>query len=444
MPEARARRSGLRPLVVSTAWGWRLELSLAMATALLLWLGNLLGPGGDVLIFGGTAIALWGWPLLRRRTVEALRRASTRRWLMRALRACDFVGPHGHRPWVRSMRFVPCGIRCAVVVPLGHNAGNFAQGAESLAAALRVREVRVTKDPVNSGVAHLMVVRRDPFAAPASAWPWQRVTGTSLWNPVPIGVDEEGRPVSITLPEHNLLLGGEPGAGKSAALSLLVAASCLDRDVTLTLLDGKQVELAAWAGCAQRFVGPDMDDAADILSELCGEMDRRYRTLLDEGRRKIERGDGLGLHVVVIDELAFYLRGGTRHKRNEVGESLRDLVSRGRAAGMVVLAATQKPSHDVIPTWIRDLFSFRLALRCTTPEASDTVLGQGWASQGFSAAAIDPAIRGVAFLLHEGGVPEKLRTHYLDDASISEIAQRAARLRGIGAGGGRDRDQGRS
>jgi S-DNA-T family DNA segregation ATPase FtsK/SpoIIIE len=70
-----------------------------------------------------------------------------------------------------------------------------------------------------------------------------------------------------------------------------------------------------------------------------------------------------------------------------------------------------------------------MAFRCTTPEASDTVLGQGWSAQGFSAASIDPASRGVGFLLHEGGVPEKLRTHYLDDAAISEIAQRAARLR---------------
>jgi S-DNA-T family DNA segregation ATPase FtsK/SpoIIIE len=96
---------------------------------------------------------------------------------------------------------------------------------------------------------------------------------------------------------------------------------------------------------------------------------------------------------------------------------------------MVILAATQKPSHDVIPTWIRDLFSFRMAFRCTTPEASDTVLGQGWAAQGFSAATIDPGVRGVGFLLHEGGVPEKMRTHYLDDGAISEIARRAARLR---------------
>jgi DNA segregation ATPase FtsK/SpoIIIE-like protein len=47
---------------------------------------------------------------------------------------------------------------------------------------------------------------------------------------------------------------------------------------------------------------------------------------------------------------------------------------------MVTVATTQKPSADVVPTFLRDLFGFRWALRCSTPEASDTILGRGWAS----------------------------------------------------------------
>ncbi len=64
-----------------------------------------------------------------------------------------------------------------------------------------------------------------------------------LWRPIPIGIDKDGDAVHLALPEHNLLLGGEPGAGKSAALSLLLAAAALDPGVKLWLLDGKQVEL---------------------------------------------------------------------------------------------------------------------------------------------------------------------------------------------------------
>jgi len=106
-------------------------------------------------------------------------------------------------------------------------------------------------------------------------------------------------------------------------------------------------------------------------------MDFRYQVLLALGKRKFDPGDPEGLHLVVLDELAFYLRGGKKDTRDRFAESLRDLVSRGRAAGIVVVAATQKPSHDIVPTWIRDLFSYRIAMRCTSSDASDTILVRG-------------------------------------------------------------------
>lgn len=120
---------------------------------------------------------------------------------------------------------------------------------------------------------------------------------------------------------------------------------------------------------------------------------------------------------------------GSWKDRTEFAELLRDLVSRGRAAGFIVLAATQKPAHDVIPTALRDLFGFRWALRCNTPQASDTVLGAGWASLGYSAADVDAAHRGVGYVLHEGGQPVRLRAHHLDDAALASLAERAERLR---------------
>jgi S-DNA-T family DNA segregation ATPase FtsK/SpoIIIE len=151
-------------------------------------------------------------------------------------------------------------------------------------------------------------------------------------------------------------------------------------------------------------------------------MDRRYSMLLSSGLRKIERGSEFGLYVVAIDELAFYMRSGSKDERTELAEALRDLISRGRAAGMIVVAATQKPSNDIVPTYVRDLFSFRMALRCTTPEASDTILGQGWAKEGYSASTLDPTLRGVGWLLAEGAVPVKIRTHFLDDDAIADLA----------------------
>ena len=71
--------------------------------------------------------------------------------------------------------------------------------------------------------------------------------GLYVWRePIALDVDEDGNPVSIGLPDRNLLLAGEePSAGKSVTLSILIAAATLDPEVPLTLLDGTQVELAS-------------------------------------------------------------------------------------------------------------------------------------------------------------------------------------------------------
>ncbi len=424
-----ARSLGLLPRAVHAAWGWRLEAGLFGAGVVGLRLAAHLGPGGDLLFVGSVGIVLWRVPRLRRFLDARLREAVLRRRFGRALRVCGVLDAYGF-PAVGRAAVTPAGERVRVRVPLGSHAGLLETAAPFLAAALRVREVRVLADRTDASLATVEVVRRDPLAGPPLPWPWAEADAVSAWRPVPLGIDEAGRWVTVALPEHNLLLGGEPGGGKSAVLSLLVAAAALDPSVTLSLFDAKQVELAPWATSADAFVGPDGAKAVEVLTRLRKEMDARYERLLAEGRRKVVAGDDLGLHVVAVDELAYFLRGGVKAEREGFAEGLRDLVSRGRAAGVVVLAATQKPSHDVVPTAVRDLFSFRLALRCTTPEASDTVLGQGWASQGFSAATVDPTARGVGFLLAEGGVPVKLRAAYLDDDALRTLAGRAAALRG--------------
>ncbi len=380
---------------------------------------------------GAAGIVVWRIPGLTVRLARKLRDQSTRRWFNRVLVSCEVISRHGQIPTGRSDRDHPG----RAAAPASHarpgsRAEEIEEAGPTLAATIGAREVRVLRDPDNASLAHFSIIWRDALSVPAPPWP---VPTGSLWEPISLGIDEDGNPVRIGLPERNLLLGGEPGAGKSAALSLLIAAAALDPSVHLTLLDGKQVELAPWSGSAEHFVGPDMEGAIGVLKELCAEMDRRYATLLAAGLRKIEPGGEFGLHVVAIDELAFYMRGGKREERTELTETLRDLISRGRAAGIIVIAATQKPSNEIIPTFVRDLFSFRMALRCTTPEASDTVLGQGWASQGYSASTLDPTARGVGFLLAEGAVPVKIRTHYLDDDAIAALDQ-AGRADGVRPG----------
>jgi S-DNA-T family DNA segregation ATPase FtsK/SpoIIIE len=166
-----------------------------------------------------------------------------------------------------------------------------------------------------------------------------------------------------------------------------------------------------------------------LLREVREVMEGRYRQLLAKGQRKVRRGDGLPLHVVVCDELAFYLTVPEKAVQKEFAELLRDLVARGRAAGVIVCAATQKPGADVVPSALRDLFGFRLAMRCTTPQASDTILGQGWASAGTDASDIPGAQRGVGYLLAEGDRPTRMRGYYLSDNDVVAISERAAAAR---------------
>jgi hypothetical protein len=318
-----------------------------------------------------------------------------------------------------------------VRVPAGGQVPDLEAEAERLAAFLAVREVRVTRELDSARHARVVVLRRDPLADPVPIpWPLVGAGELSLWRPIPVGVDEDGSEVTVSLPERNLLLGGEPGAGKSNILQLLVAVGALDPSVRLTLLDPKLVELAGWQGSAARLVGPNVGDAIDVLKQLITEVDDRYLTLLANRARKVTEGDGLPLHLVGIEELAYYTNGPDRKAAQAFSTLLRDFVARGRAAGMVTIATTQKPSADVVPTYLRDLFGFRWALRCSTPDASDTILGRGWASQGYSAASVDPATRGVGWLLQEGGIPTRLRACWLDDLTLADLARRAEQARG--------------
>jgi len=57
------------------------------------------------------------------------------------------------------------------------------------------------------------------------------------------------------------------------------------------------------------------------------------------------------------------------------------------------------------------------------------VLGSGWAAEGFNAAAIEPATRGVGWLLAESGLPRRLRCHHVADADIETIVDRAVAVR---------------
>ncbi|MGH8930058.1 MAG: FtsK/SpoIIIE domain-containing protein [Egibacteraceae bacterium] len=421
--------------LVGLGWRWRVEIGI-VAITVTVWIGLntvTVRPVAGVVVVTLLATTLapqgpraWlGWIAHRARL--------RRRWA----RACRHAGLetfNERTPRITRIAALPVGEALSVRLAAGQCVTDLETRAETLAAYLQVREVKVARDPDNARYADVSLVRRDALAGTVRlAWPNLDAESLSLWEPIPVGVDEHGRGVAISLIERNLLLGGEPGAGKSVAQSLLIATAALDPDVDLWLLDGKRVELAVWRDCARAFVGPKVGEAIDVLRQLQTEMEQRYEQLLDQRRRKVERGDGLRLHLVGCDELAFYTSGGERKAREEFNSLSTDLIRRGRAAGIIWIGATQKPSSDVVPTSLRDLVGYRWALRCSTRGASDTILGAGMATAGFSASDIAGDQRGVGLLIAEGELPVRLRSYYLYDADLDVLAARARALRGISA-----------
>ena len=258
------------------------------------------------------------------------------------------------------------------------------------------------------------------------------VSSLSIWNPVHLGTDEFGNRVEVTLAERNMLIGGEPGGGKSVALQLIVAHGALSADCRLILVDGKRVELGLWRDCAERFIGPSIDDAIDTLHWLQDQIDERTDLLLQMKKRKVTRDLGWPVYLMPIDEVAYFSATvGTPTQQKEFNASNRDVVARGRAPGIIAIEATQRPSADIIPTSLRDLFGYRWAFRCSTEASSDTILGHGWANMGYCATEIDPQARGVGWLRAEDGIPRRVKAAYLTDAEIIHLAAWAAQARAI-------------
>ncbi|MHB1504784.1 MAG: FtsK/SpoIIIE domain-containing protein [Acidimicrobiales bacterium] len=411
---------------------WRVELVLlALPTALGIWAYLHLGAVAAGAITGAVVLAVVLPPLPRRILVGILHRESVRRHL--EVTFASLGGVLSERPPViGSVNRTHSGDRVALGLRHGTSVDDLERARAIIAASLGVRDVAMAVDPDRKDRVTLTIIRRDPFETTGLPCPMVKAKGFDAWEPIPVGVDEEGEIVHLSLPEHNVLFGGEPGGGKSVALWVLVAAFALDPSVSLWLFDGKLVELAPWSSCAERFVGPDIEMAIAVLQELRGEMDHRYGDLV--AAREHFHWPPLGIipwpPSLVIDELALYVAGVEKMLADRFAELLRDLVARDRAAGIIVLAATQKPSIDIVPSALRDLFGFRWSMRCATRESSDTVLGSGWSTRGFSAADIAPSMRGVGLLLHEGGIPVHLRSFHLSDAEVDAIAERASQLRG--------------
>ncbi len=310
-----------------------------------------------------------------------------------------------------------------------------------LAGAIGVDEVQVALDPVkgHNGRMKLWVADEDPMQGERVHNPLVAHRGpVNFWSDkLFAGADARGREVSFSMVERSYLIGGEPGGGKSVASNNVLAFFFLDPRVQVYLADGKfGTDLMTWEPMATRVL-TDKDQSAmlDFVAEVRTEMERRYAL-----KRKLEvetftEADAkkYGLHPIVvhIDEIQYWTSSGDAKLDKQCMTAIADLVGRGRAVGIITGVITQRPAAEVVPTRLRDILSIRWALRCTTPAASDTILGQGWASRGYSAATVESDQRGAGYVLAEGSSPIQLRAAFMDPGKdeLKAIATRAYALR---------------
>ena len=182
----------------------------------------------------------------------------------------------------------------------------------------------------------------------------------------------------------HMLIAGTTGSGKSVCMnsiiiSLLYKAS--PEDVKLIMIDPKMVELGIYNAIPHLLIPvvTDPKKAAGSLQWAVTEMMRRYKSMSDAGVRDLESynsimeaegTDKLPQVVVIIDELADLMLVAAK----EVEESICRIAQMGRAAGIHLVIATQRPSADVITGLMKANIPSRIAFAVASAMESRIIL----------------------------------------------------------------------
>lgn len=342
---------------------------------------------------------------------DRLALSSVKRGVRKAIAAAEVPGIDDKRVRFGSVTPAGYGWVCHVRVPAGSSVTALQRGSEKIAAAMRVKDVQIERDVTDAGIASIRIVETEPFEVNSTS-------GSSQANRLAIDFadDIDGNLVRLDLTGHHMLIGGVTGAGKNAALDCALKQLVGDQLHRLHLVDPKRVELVRWRPAATSYAGSDPQQILALLEDLVTQMGARYERMAQHDLRQIS--PEWGRDILIIDELSYVTNTGDRDTDARTEHCLRELVLRGRAAGVTIIAATQKPSGEMMSTAIRDQFSIRFALRCTTAASSDTILGSGSAAAGSDSSSISMDLPGVGYLLAEGTAPVLCRTRYFSDAEM--------------------------
>ncbi len=184
------------------------------------------------------------------------------------------------------------------------------------------------------------------------------------------------------------LIGGQTKSGKSILMNNMIIDLLMTNspdNLKLRLFDPKQVEFAAYSG-APHLAHPvvlDKEEAVTRLIELESLMNERYRHLMTLGVKDFEAynrkfpDERMSREVVFFDELADWILD------NEFKAEAKDIIvrlsSKGRAAGVHLVLATQRPSADVVFPLLRANLDTKIALKVDRDQNSEIILGESGA-----------------------------------------------------------------
>jgi len=189
----------------------------------------------------------------------------------------------------------------------------------------------------------------------------------------------------------HMLIAGTTGSGKSVCMNSLILSllyKARPDEVKLIMIDPKMVELGVYNGIPHLYVPvvTDPKKAAGALQWSVVEMLKRYRLFSEAGVRDLENYNRhcvavgeptLPQVVIVIDELADLMMIASK----DVEESICRVAQMGRAAGMHLIIATQRPSADVITGLMKANIPSRIAFAVSSTLESRIILDQGGAEK---------------------------------------------------------------
>ena len=240
---------------------------------------------------------------------------------------------------------------------------------------------------------------------------------------IALGQGAGGEPTVVNLRDlPHLLIAGATGSGKSVCVNALICSLIAyhrPQDLRLILIDPKRVELTPFNGIPHLIVPVivETDRVVRALRGLIKEMFRRYREMEHLGVRNIEgynrnpNAVEMMPHIVVaIDELADIMMSSPY----DAEQVLCRLAQLGRATGIHLILATQRPSVDVITGLIKANFPSRASFDVVSQVDSRTILDTGGAEKLLG--------RGdMLFLAPDSPKPRRIQGCYVSDSEVDKL-----------------------